>query len=54
MDHLRITGTEPFSVILSQTKLFQKLKSYAPKVPKPALAKRDGVINPQKIQFQSI
>ena len=27
MDHMRISGTEPSSVILSQTKLFKKLKS---------------------------
>ena len=26
MDHMRISGNEPSSVILSQTKLFQKLK----------------------------
>ena len=26
MDHMRISGTEPSSVILSQTKLFKKLK----------------------------
>ena len=29
---MRISGTEPSSVILSQTKKFQKLKSDAPKV----------------------
>ena len=29
MDHLRISGTEPSSVILSQTKYFKKLKSDA-------------------------
>ena len=27
MDHMRISGTEPSSVILNQTKYFQKLKS---------------------------
>ena len=33
MDHMRISGTEPSSVILlSQTKHFKKLKSDAPKV----------------------
>ena len=32
MDHMRISGTEPSSVILSQTKLFKKLKSDAQKV----------------------
>ena len=43
---MRISGTEPSSVILSQTKLFKKLKSDAQNVPKQAEAKRDGVINP--------
>ena len=43
---MRISGTEPSSVILSQTKKFQKLKMDNPKVPKQAEAKRDGVINP--------
>ena len=27
IDHMRISGTEPSSVILSKTKLFQKLES---------------------------
>ena len=44
---MRILGTEPSSAILSQTKLFKKLKWYAPKLLKQAKAKRDGVINPQ-------
>ena len=30
MDHMRISGTEPSSVILSQTKEFKMLKSDAP------------------------
>ena len=35
MDHMRISGTEPSSVILSQTKQLNKwLKIDAPKVPK--------------------
>ena len=34
MDHMRISGTKPSSVILSQTKLFKKLKSDTQKVPK--------------------
>ena len=51
---MRISGTEPSSVIPSQTKQFKKLTSDAKKkVPKEAKAKWDGVINP-KIQFQSI
>ena len=47
MDHMRISGTEPSSVILSQTKKFKKLKSDAQKVSKQVKAKRDGVINPE-------
>ena len=50
MDHIRISGTEPSSVILSQTKKFKKLKNEA-KMPKEAKAKRDGVINPQNYNF---
>ena len=46
MNHMNISGTEPSSVILSQTKWFKKLKSDVPKLPKQAKAKRDGVINP--------
>ena len=48
---MRISGTEPLSVILSQTKYFKKLKSDATNVPKQAEAKRDGVLNPQNYQF---
>ena len=44
MDHMRISGTEPSSVILRQT----KMKGDAKKVPK---AKRDGVISPQNYNF---
>ena len=52
MDHMRILGTEPSSVILSQTKSFQNvMKIDVPKVPKQAEAKRDGVINPQNYNF---
>ena len=40
MGHKRISGTEPSSVIRIQTKLFQKLKSEAQKVPKRAEAIR--------------
>ena len=48
MDHLRISGTEPSSLILSQT---CSLKSNDQKVPNQAKAKRDGVINPQNYNF---
>ena len=49
---MRISGTEPSSVILSQkSSLKQKLKSDAPKVPKQVKAKSDGVINTQNYNF---
>ena len=51
---MRISGTEPSSVILSQTVKFKKLKSGDQKLPKQAEAKWDGVINPKKLQFQTI
>ena len=44
---MRISGTEPSSVILSQTMTFQKLKS----VDTNLKAKSDGVINPQNYNF---
>ena len=44
MDHMRILGTEPSSVILSQNMKFKKLKSIDPKMPKQAKAKGNGVI----------
>ena len=34
MDHMRILGTEPSSVIRTETIKFKKLKSDDPKVPK--------------------
>ena len=48
---MRISGTEPSSVILSLTMKFKKLKTDDRKVPKQAEAKRDGVINPQNYNF---
>ena len=33
MDHMRISGTEPSSVILSQRRYIKKLKMYAQKFP---------------------
>ena len=44
---MRISGIESSSVILSQIRSIKKLKSFDQKVPNPAEAKRDGVINPQ-------
>ena len=49
---MRISGTEPSSVILSQTVKFKKLKSDDQKLPKQAEAKRDGVLNPQNYNFK--
>ena len=49
---MRISGTKPSLVILSQTMKFEGLKSDDPKVPKQAEAKRDGVINPQNYNFK--
>ena len=51
---MRISGTDPSSVILSQTKKFKKLKSGAPKAPKQVKAKRDGEINPQNYNFNQL
>ena len=48
---MRISGTEPSSVTLSKTKVFKKIKSDAPKVPKQTKAKRDGVISPINYNF---
>ena len=48
---MRISGTKPSSVILNQTKLFQKLERDDPKVPKQAEVKRDGVINPHNYMY---
>ena len=49
---MRISGTEPSSVILSQ-KSFQKLKKEMSQTcQKQAEAKRDGVINPQNYNFK--
>ena len=39
MDHMRISGNEPSSVILSQTKWFQNVKNDCQKVPNQAKAK---------------
>ena len=51
MGHTRISGTEPSSVILSQTKKFKKVEKWCPKVPKQVKAKMDDVINPQNYNF---
>ena len=51
---MRMSGTEPSSVFLSQTKRIQKLKMIARKCQKQAEAKRDGVINQQNYNFNLI
>ena len=51
---MRISDTEPSSVILCQTKKFKKLISGGQMVPKQAKAKRDGVINPHNYNFNQI
>ena len=48
---MRISGTEPSSVILCRIEKLQKLTINVPKVPKQAEAKRDGVINPENYDF---
>ena len=53
IDHMRISGNEPSSVILNQTmKIIKMLKSDDPKVPKQADAKRDDVIKPHNFNFK--
>ena len=44
MDHMRISGTEPSSVIRSQKRNFIKVRRDVLNVPKQAEAKRDRVI----------
>ena len=48
---MRISGTKPSSVILSQTKYIQMLNRETPKVPKQAEVQRCGVIKPQNKNF---
>ena len=52
MDHMRISGTEPSSVILSQKGgTFKSWKVMSQKCQQQAEAKRDGVINPKNYNF---
>ena len=46
MDHIRISGIEPSSVIISQRKKLKSWEIMPKKVPKEAQAKMEGVINP--------
>ena len=54
MDHLRILGTKPSSVFLSQTTQLKHLKRDAQKVPKLAETNRDGVINPPYYNYKQV
>ena len=51
---MRISGTEPSSVILCQTKKLKKLISGAQKASRQAKARRGGVINPHNYNFNQI
>ena len=52
MDHMRISGTGPSSVIISKIKkVVKKLKSDVQKCKNQAKAQRNGVINPQSYNF---
>ena len=53
MDYMRISGTGPSSVILSQKKgsSFKNWKAMSKKCQKQAEAKRNGVINSQNYNF---
>ena len=48
---MRISGTEPSSVILSQTDSLKNWKVMTKKCQKQAEVKRDGIINPQNYNF---
>ena len=52
MDHMRILGTEPSSVVLSQRSNFKSWKEMSKTYQKQAEAKRDGVINLQNYDFR--
>ena len=49
---MHISGTEPLSVILSQTKLLKRVNKECPKIPKQVEAKKGS--NPTLLQYQSI
>ena len=48
---MRISGTDPSSVILSQTNKFKTLKRDGQKEPTQAQTKLGDVINPQNYNF---
>ena len=51
---MRNSGTEPSSVILSQKSILKSWKEMSQTYQNKLKPKRDGVIKPQKLQFQSI
>ena len=53
MDHMRISGTEPSSVILSQ-KGFSKIEKKCPKRTKTSWSQKGWCNKPTKLQFQTI
>ena len=54
MDHLRISDTESSSVILCQTKLFEKVEEWCPKRALTCWGQKGWCQSPKKLQFQSI
>ena len=51
---MRISGTEPSSVILSQNKVIQKVEKWCPKSVKSSLSQMGWCNKPTKLKFQSI
>ena len=51
---MRISGTEPSSVFLNQTKLFEELKKWCPKSTETSWSQKGWCNKPTKLQFQSI
>ena len=51
MNHMRISGTEPSSVILSQTRELKNMRNNVKSAKKEGKTKRDGVINPEYYNF---
>ena len=53
MDHMRISGTEPSSVILSQNELFSKNEKRCPKRAETSWSQKGWCNIPTKLQFQT-
>ena len=51
---MRISGTEPSSVILSQNKVMQKVEKWCPKSVKSSFSQMGWCNKPTELQFQSI